>query len=89
MVGKFGVYDDDLPVFPWLRDGSPGGSCLEAQAMDLADDIAYSVHDVEDGVVAGGIDLTRLDVDALVQTLHEWYVPGADSALLEGPPAPT
>ena len=24
-AGKFGVYDDDLPVFDWLRAGSPSG----------------------------------------------------------------
>jgi dGTPase len=61
-TAKFGVYADDLPVFGWLRAGVPDGPrCLEAQVMDWADDVAYSVHDLEDGVHAGLVDLTDLD----------------------------
>ena len=82
--GKFGVYDDDLPVFDWLRDGSPGGRlCLEAQIMDLADDVAYSVHDVEDGVVAGRLELTAMDHAAVWSTVREWYLPSASDDELE------
>src|SRR5919197_1486870 len=37
---KFGVYDDDLGVFEWLRQGVGDRRCLEAQVMDFADDVA-------------------------------------------------
>jgi dGTPase len=61
-VAKFGVYHDDAEVFRWMRDGAPGERrCVEAQVMDFADDVAYSVHDVEDAIVA-----ERLGPDAVV-----------------------
>jgi dGTPase len=63
---KFGVYADDLPAFAWLRRGAPEGErrCLEAQVMDWADDVAYSVHDVEDGIHGGYLSLRPLLQDA-------------------------
>jgi dGTPase len=80
---KFGVYADDGPVFGWIRDvGTDLGEqrCLEAQVMDWADDVAYSVHDVEDGFHGGYLSLPQLRGDAAERAALCADVAGAYSA---------
>jgi dGTPase len=55
-----GVYSSEWEWIHELRTlwGMPCGcSTLEAQLMDLCDDIAYSTHDIEDGIRAGKIQM--------------------------------
>lgn len=58
---KYGCYDEDAEILEWIREGhSDSRPSMEAQAMDFSDDIAYSVHDVEDGIVSGRVSFKVL-----------------------------
>lgn len=74
---KFGYFSEDEPIFRWLREGAvPERKCFEAQLMDLADDIAYSVHDFEDAIVSEYLDpmmlSSRSGHNSMLQTVAEW-----------------
>ena len=61
---KFGVYEDDLEVFNWMRVGAPvDQKCIEAQIMDWSDDCAYSVHDLEDAIFVNQISVKNFEGD--------------------------
>lgn len=78
---KFGVYADDEDVYRFVRDGhAEGQRCIEAQLMDLSDDISYSVHDVEDAVMSGHLDLGAYRnphaLAGVIDITRSWYLPG-------------
>jgi dGTPase len=78
-TAKFGYYAADRAAFEWLRAAVPDGRrCLEAQVMDWADDVAYSVHDVEDGIHGALIRLAEVSDDereTLCKIAAEAYSP--------------
>jgi dGTPase len=91
--GKYNYYADDAPVFAWVREAAPGQDapgrrrCLEAQIMDWADDVAYSVHDLEDGLNAGLVTFAQLHDPAeravVAEVTQQYYVDPADAAQAE------
>ncbi len=75
---KFGVYEDDQMIFDWMRQSAPEGkTCIEAQIMDWSDDVSYSVHDLEDALVTGQIQINDLEKDlpSLFETAVHDYMP--------------
>jgi dGTPase len=73
---KFGVYDDDVEIFNWVRKGAPADrKCIEAQIMDWSDDCAYSVHDLEDAIFVGQVKVANFerDFDILHSEMQSGY----------------
>jgi len=84
---KFGVYQDDLPVYVWLRAGVPDGvRCFEAQVMDWSDDVAYSVHDLEDAIASDWMDprvlRSRLEMNSVLDVAAATYAPDQEPEAL-------
>ncbi|MEV7757838.1 dGTP triphosphohydrolase [Microbacterium sp. NPDC089180] len=77
---KWGVYDADADAFAWVLglnsdDGDtesalqgPRDRSLEASIMDIADDIAYAVHDLEDAHKAGLIPFAEISMAPVTNT---------------------
>jgi dGTPase len=84
---KFGVYEDDLEIFNWYRANAPTGvTSMEAQIMDWSDDVAYSVHDLEDSLVTGQVKLNTLkdDLSELFKVAKDEYLADVSEIELAG-----
>jgi dGTPase len=84
---KFGFYLEDKEIFEWVRTNSPTSEkVFEAQVMDIADDIAYSVHDVEDAIYGKHFDPIALsaksEFDEVIKLAKSDYTPELDTNLL-------
>ncbi|MEI3848058.1 MULTISPECIES: deoxyguanosinetriphosphate triphosphohydrolase family protein [unclassified Microbacterium] len=81
---KFGAYLDDAPRLAQIRasvldlqqgEEDPGRQTLEASIMDLADDVAYAIHDLEDFLAAGLIDVGLVKQDLSTSLGHAGITP--------------
>jgi len=80
---KYGVYSTEQEDFDFAR-AECDGVCrtAEAELMDWSDDIAYSVHDMEDIMKCGAAPWERIfrDREQLVERAHgAWTNPPADA----------
>ncbi len=69
-------YAEDAQLLEWVCErGSPEERSFECQIMDWADDVAYSAHDLEDGIHVGMITIQHLrrpsNQDAVITRVRE------------------
>lgn len=70
---KWGAYRTEEAIFRWVREWDfDNVRSIEAELMDLADDIAFSVHDVEDFYRAGLIPNTIFGEEATQEELSSY-----------------
>lgn len=81
---KFGAYLDDASRLVTVRaavlgleegEADEGRQTVEASIMDLADDIAYAIHDLEDFLAAGLIDVGLVKQDLNTSLVHAGITP--------------
>lgn len=84
---KWSAYASEAVEFNWARKGQQDGrQCLEAQVMDWADDIAYSVHDLEDFHRCNIVPWTRIlndesERDRIIESaVSKWHGRPSDAA---------
>ncbi|MEC0239259.1 dNTP triphosphohydrolase [Paenibacillus dokdonensis] len=90
-LNKKGLYQHEWSYISEIRQdwGIPSDKrTLESQLMDLCDDIAYSAHDLEDGIKAGKIEvhehflhdpyIIRLIIEKIM-TLEDFFWKGWDA----------
>jgi dGTPase len=83
---RWNVNPTEAEAFAWVRERVPSSErsvpSVEAQLMDLSDDIAYSVHDLDDWFRAGFMPLPQLagggpELDRLIEVIDQrWRASG-------------
>jgi dGTPase len=86
---RAGLYKHQAQIPGFLLDGHPIGphQYLEGQIADVADDITYHAHDIDDGLEAGLIaepQLAELELWRLAEERVRTDFPGADAGTRRG-----